>query len=221
MRPIIIAGISTDVGKTVAAAVTVLALEADYWKPVQCGLPRDTDWILQYCGTGLKTHPEAYQFKTPCSAHKAAKIEGRRVDVKEMMPPRTTKTLVIEGAGGILSPLNEETSWIDAALEWRGLWIVVHRPYLGSLNHFLLTMEALKQRHQEILGVVFNGEDDPTTEKMLMERTKTPCIGKLPWIETLTPQVLRNISTEWRPKLLHHLGLKGAFAPSGSPLPRH
>src|SRR5579883_2278825 len=175
----IVAGIDTEVGKTVVSALLVRALRADYWKPIQCGLPRDSEAIERICR--IECHKETYCLKTPCSPHLAAKKEGVHIAAKDLIPPKCTRPLVIEGTGGILAPLNDREVWFDAAKTWDAKWILVHRHYLGSLNHFLLTLSFLQTHTIPLAGVVFNGEGDPETEKMLLKKAKTSCLGRIPW----------------------------------------
>lgn len=194
---VIVAGIGTDVGKTVISAILARALEGHYWKPVQCGLPSDRDWIQEIAG--VHCHPDAICLKTPCSPHLAARHENMRIEAKKLIPPSCEKPLVIEGTGGLLAPLNEKEVWFDAAVAWETKWVLVHRHYLGSLNHFLLTLDFLEKRNIPIEGVVFNGEGDLETEKMLLEKAKTRCLGRLSWQPQLTRQLLHKIAEEWRP----------------------
>jgi len=207
MKPIIVAGIGTEVGKTVVSAILMEALHAHYWKPIQCGLPRDRDWIeTMFAHKGL-CYPEIFCLKTPCSPHIAARKEGLRIEARDLVLPFCDKPLVIEGTGGILVPLNENELWFDAALLWEAHWILVHRHYLGSLNHFLLTVAFLRQREIPLSGIIFNEEGDRETEEMLLQRADTRCLGRLVWQEHWTPEKLRSLAKEWRPSLLTSLGV--------------
>ncbi len=134
-KRIVIAGINTDVGKTVVAAILTEALEGYYWKPVQCGKPCDRDWVSSKISFKNRCYPSV-DLSAPCSPHLAAKKEGIRIDARHLMPPSCPSYLIIEGTGGLLSPLNDVESWVDAAALWEAHWILVHRHYLGSLNHF-------------------------------------------------------------------------------------
>lgn len=194
MRKLIVVGVNTDVGKTVVSAILCEALNATYWKPVQCGHSRDTDWVNQ-----MRTHskfiPEAYRLKFPGSAHLAARMEG--ISINEIACPLISDSLVIEGMGGILSPLSDEKNWIDMAINWPAEWVLVHRHYLGSLNHFQLTIEALKARSISLKGIVFNGEGDFQTEEMLLKKANVPCIGRLPWKKVIDRAFIHEKAKEW------------------------
>lgn len=205
MKRIIVAGIHTEVGKTVVAAVLTKALGACYWKPVQCGTPTDSEWVKNV--TGQHCYPSGFFLKTPCSPHLAAKNEGVRIHIQNLQPPEHTGCLVIEGTGGILAPLNESDTWADAAALWQASWILVHRHYLGSLNHFLLTIEALKQREIPLLGIVFNGKADAATEEMLLQKAKSRCLGRLVWEKQLTKSRIEEIAHAWKPLLYSALGV--------------
>lgn len=209
MNPcIVVAGIHTEVGKTVISAILTEALDGYYWKPVQCGLSRDSDWVQEQLTLPSRCYPSTFSLYTPCSPHLAARNEGVRIEASYLIPPSSCSApLVIEGTGGLLSPLNETESWADAAVHWNARWILVHRHYLGSLNHFALTNEAMKNRKLALLGVIFNGEGDLRTEEMLLRNAETRCLGRLGWQEKLTPKVLQDIALIWRPSLRAALGL--------------
>ena len=205
MKNIVIAGINTEVGKTVVAAIFAKAFQATYWKPVQCGMPSDRDWVKNHTQTFC--YPSKFLLKTPCSPHLAARNENIRIDTHQLKPPEHNGLLIIEGTGGILAPLNEHETWIDAAMQWDAAWVLVHRHYLGSLNHCLLTIEALKQRKVPLLGVVFNGEGDMETEEMLLKKAKSQSLGKLAWEKELSPLKIEEIAYIWKPVLHKALGL--------------
>lgn len=207
MKRIVVAGISTDVGKTVVSAIIAEAIEGFYWKPIQCGILKDREWIQERLSKTDRCYPEGVDLQTPCSPHEAARIENRCIDKEQLLLPDCPGVLIIEGTGGILTPINETESWIDVALEWNAEWIIVHRHYLGSLNHFLLTIETLKHYQVPLLGVIFNGEGDFKTEKMLLQRAQTECLGRLEWQMQLTAEVILKIAKEWNPTLQLALGL--------------
>lgn len=207
MKRIVIAGIGTDVGKTVVSAIITEAINGFYWKPIQCGILKDREWIQERLSKADRCYPEGVYLQTPCSPHQAARIEKRCIDKKQLLLPYCPGVLVIEGTGGILTPINEKESWIDAALGWSAEWIIVHRHYLGSLNHFLLTLEVMKQYHVPLLGVIFNGEGDFATEKMLLQRAQTECLGRLEWQTQLTAEVIQKIAKAWHQPLQLALGL--------------
>lgn len=204
MRRIIIAGIDTEVGKTVVSALCIHALQGHYWKPIQCGLPSDQEWIASHCGE--RCYPSDLVFAQPCSPHLAARREGRSINPLSLQPPSHAGWLIIEGTGGILTPLNETHVWADMAARWEAQWVLVHRHYLGSLNHCLLTLEALHRRGIRLLGLVFNGEGDPATEEMLLRKAESRCLGRLAWQAPFTPLRIVEIAQLWKSSLMHALG---------------
>jgi dethiobiotin synthetase len=207
MIRIVVAGINTEVGKTVVSAIVTEALDGYYWKSVQCGLPTDKDWVEGNLSKKDRCFPSNFSFHTPCSPHLAARKEAMHIEARTLLPPVSAVPLVIEGTGGLLVPLNETETWADAAIHWNACWILVHRHYLGSLNHFALTVEAMKQRNIPLLGVIFNGEGDASTEEMLLQKADTSCLGRLAWQEQITPTTIRRIAEEWKLSLLSALGL--------------
>ncbi|WP_019039421.1 dethiobiotin synthase [Psychroflexus tropicus] len=176
-----ITGIGTEVGKTMISAIVTEALEADYFKPVQAGDldNSDTDKVRALISnTKSKFHKNAFALKTPMSPHAAAaidKIEIKREDIKR---PQTENHLVIEGAGGLLVPLNSKDCIIDL-LEPSDRIILVSRHYLGSINHTLLSVEALKNRGFKNIGLIFSGDKHSTTEQIILEKTQLPLIGRI------------------------------------------
>jgi dethiobiotin synthetase len=178
---IFITGISTDVGKTIASAIVTEALEADYWKPIQAGDLNDSDShkIQRYISNEKSIiHENSYKLNTPASPHLAAELDGITVDLKNIKEPKTENHLVIEGAGGVLVPINESNFVIDL-IQSEYIVIVVSRHYLGSINHTLLTIEALKNRGIKIAGIIFNGNENRSTETIILKTTQLKCIGRI------------------------------------------
>ena len=176
-----ITGIGTDVGKTVASAIITQALEADYWKPIQAGdlHHSDADKVKALVSNKKSQfHPNAYALNTPASPHYAATLDGIVLDIKKIQEPTTTNHLVIEGAGGILVPLNDTDSIIDLIQKDYKV-VVVSRHYLGSINHTLLTFEALKNRNIAVAGIIFSGDENQATESIILKKTKVNCIGRI------------------------------------------
>lgn len=196
-KNIIIAGISTDVGKSVVAAILTEALNGYYWKPVQCGRLHDRDWVNKRLSQENRCYPEHICLTLPSSPHLAARKEGRYIHAQELIFPICPGYLIIEGTGGLLTPLNENESWADAAIHWNAQWVLVHRHYLGSLNHFFLTIEAMKERKLPLLGIVFNGRGDLKTEEMLLKKANTGCLGRLMW-QQLSATTIQKIAHQWR-----------------------
>ena len=176
-----ITGISTDVGKTIASAILTEALEADYWKPIQAGDLNDSDShkIQRYISNGKSIiHENSYKLNTPASPHLAAELDGITIDLKNIIEPKTNNNLVVEGAGGVFVPLNE-TDYVLDLIQPDYKVIVVSRHYLGSINHTLLTIEALKNRGINIAGIIFNGNENRPTESIILNTTQLNCIGRI------------------------------------------
>jgi dethiobiotin synthetase len=176
-----ITGIGTDVGKTVASAIIVEALEADYWKPVQAG---DLDFAdthkvkNQVSNDKSRFFDNAYALTIPASPHLAAEIDGIKIDLTKIKEPETDNHLVIEGAGGILVPLNDTDCVIDLIQPDYKI-IIVSRHYLGSINHTLLTVEALKCRNIQIGGIIFSGDENRATEEIILNKSGIKMIGRI------------------------------------------
>ncbi|MCF8319790.1 MAG: dethiobiotin synthase [Flavobacterium sp.] len=176
-----ITGISTDVGKTIASAIITEALVADYWKPVQAGDldHSDSHKILSYISNDQSViHENSYKLNTPASPHLAAEIDGITIDLKNIKEPITKNHLVVEGAGGVLVPLNTNDFVIDLVQPDYKI-IIVSRHYLGSINHTLLTIEAIKNRGLTIAGIIFNGNENKATESLILNYSKLKFIGRI------------------------------------------
>ena len=202
---IFITGISTDVGKTITSAIVVEALEADYWKPVQAGDLDNSDSHKVKChisNSKSQFYPNSYQLNTPASPHLAAEIDGIRIDLSQIQEPKTDNHLVIEGAGGIFVPLNEEDSIIDL-IQPNYKVIVVSRHYLGSINHTLLTIEAIRNRGFEVAGIIFSGSENKSTESLILNKTKIKCIGRIDEEPYFDQNVIREYADLFRDNLLN------------------
>ena len=181
MNTYFITGISTEVGKTVASAIVTEALEADYWKPVQAGeLDYSDTHKLKYLISNdiSQYHDNSFALETPMSPHAAAEIDNVQITLPKIVRPETKNNLVIEGAGGLLVPLNDTDTIIDL-IEPTDKVIIVSRHYLGSINHTLLTIEALKNRNLTIGGIIFSGDEHPTTEAIIQKMGQVPIIGRI------------------------------------------
>lgn len=201
---IFITGISTDVGKTITAAIVVEALEADYWKPVQAGDLDNSDSHkvkAQVSNSKSQFYPNSYQLNTPASPHLAAEIDGITIDLKQIQEPKTDNHLVIEGAGGIFVPLNENDSIIDL-IQPDYKVIVVSRHYLGSINHTLLTIEAIRNRGFEVAGIIFSGSENKSTESLILNKTNIKCIGRIDEEPYFDQNVIREYADLFRDNLL-------------------
>ncbi|SIT73745.1 dethiobiotin synthase [Pontibacter indicus] len=174
MKRYFVTGIGTDVGKTVAAAILTEALQADYWKPVQAGGLdfTDTDMVKSLVSNEKSVfHPEAYRLKIAASPHKAAAAEGIEIDVHGLKLPETRNNLIVEGAGGLMVPLNKRYLVLDLVQQLGLEVILVSRNYLGSINHTLLTAEVLRYRKVPVAGIIFNGEENQTSEDFIVKYT--------------------------------------------------
>jgi dethiobiotin synthetase len=165
-----VTAIGTDSGKTLVSAILCKALNADYWKPVQAGFPRDADTIKGLI-PDCTIYPESYLLNTPASPHAAAKIDGIEISLEKILLPKTNNSLIIEGAGGCLVPLNDKDYVIDIAQKFNTPIIVVANLYLGSINHTLLTVELLKQRKLSVAGIIFNGKSNPESERIILKHS--------------------------------------------------
>ncbi|WP_430399451.1 dethiobiotin synthase [Flavobacterium sp.] len=176
-----ITGIGTDVGKTIASAIVTEALEADYWKPIQAGDLDNSDShkVKRYISnTKSVFHENSYALNTPASPHFAANIDNVVIDLNKIIVPKTKNKLVIEGAGGLFVPLNNEDTIADLIKSDYKV-IVVSRHYLGSINHTLLTINALRSLNIKIAGVIFNGDENKATEEIILSKTKCKFIGRI------------------------------------------
>lgn len=170
-----VTAIDTDSGKTFISAILCEALQADYWKPVQAGLPRDAD-VIQSLAPATFIHPETFLLRTPASPHAAAKADNIHISLKNFVVPQTSRPLIVEGAGGCLVPLNDHDFVIDLAATIGAEVILVSDLYLGSINHTLLTVEALKKRSLRVKGIIFNGESNPESERIILHHSGYRCL---------------------------------------------
>lgn len=176
-----ITGIGTDVGKTIASAIITEALQADYWKPIQAGdlNQSDSHKISNYISNSKTiVHPNSYALNTPASPHYAASLDNLVIDIKKIKEPKTQNHLVVEGAGGILVPLNDKDTIADL-IQPDYKVIVVSRHYLGSINHTLMTIEALTSRKISIAGILFNGDENISTESIILSKTGIKNLGRI------------------------------------------
>ena len=179
---VFVTGIDTGIGKTVVSAVLTKMLSATYWKPVQAGDLSTSDTITVGQLTGeCPTSPEAFQLQTPASPHYAAAIDGVSITVQDIAVPKT-RPLVAEGAGGVLVPLNDRETILDLMIKVGLPVVVASRHYLGSINHTLLTLQAIRQRGLTVAGIVFLGPPTPPTEEVIALQGKAPIWGRLPWL---------------------------------------
>lgn len=197
---IAVAGINTDAGKTIVSAILAEKFNADYWKPIQAGSldSSDTHTIKKLTDGKVVCHPEAYRLNTPASPHYAALKENRQIIVDTIVPPETSRPLIIELAGGVLSPLNESLTQLDCYAKWNCRWIIVSKHYLGSINHTLMTYECLKQKKLDVAGIIFNGIDSAATEDFILNYTGIPCLGRLQEEPHLDNKIIQRYAAQWQ-----------------------
>lgn len=179
-KKIFVTGISTEVGKTVISAIVTEALKADYWKPIQAGDLHNADAhkVEKLISNEQSIiHPNSYALNTPMSPHAAAEIDGVTIALEEIIEPETKNHLVIEGAGGLLVPLNDKDTILDI-IQPSYKVIVVSRHYLGSINHTLLTVKALLDKGYDV-SIIFSGDENPTTENIVKKMTGVKVIGRV------------------------------------------
>lgn len=199
-----ITGISTDVGKTIASTIIVEALQADYWKPIQAGDLDNSDSIKvksKISNAKSKIFEESYKLNTPASPHLAAELDGITIYLKQIKEPHTKNHLVIEGAGGVFVPINDKDCVIDLIKKEYKV-IVVSRHYLGSINHTLLTIEALKNRKIKIAGIIFSGNKNTATEKIILAKTGIKYIGRIDQEPYFDKNVVKYYADLFRENLL-------------------
>ncbi len=197
-----VTGISTEVGKTIASAILTEALEADYWKPIQAGELEfaDKDKVAKLISnTKTIIHQNSYALRTPMSPHAAAAIDGVRIDLHKIMEPETANNLIIEGAGGLLVPINESQTILDIIKQEYKV-IVVSRHYLGSINHTLLTVNLLKEKGFDV-AIIFSGKEHKTTESILKKMTGVPVIGRIEEEPYFDNNVIKEYAAIFKDKL--------------------
>lgn len=187
MSRYIVTGTDTEVGKTVFAAALAGHLQARYWKPVQSGLdgPTDSELAAWLSGGRAQVLPEAYRLTNPLSPHELARLDGVTIDPARLALPHGDGPLVVEGAGGALVPLSSDLLAADLFAQWGLPAIVVARTALGTINHSLLTLEALKARGVTVAGVAFSGEANPASEEAIIRFGKVSHLGRLPRLDPL------------------------------------
>jgi len=202
---IFVTGISTDVGKTIASSIIVEALEADYWKPIQAGdLDHSDSHKIKAGISNQKTEifENSYKLNTPASPHLAAEIDGIIIDLKQIQEPITLNHLVVEGAGGIFVPLNDTETIMDLIQPDYKI-IVVSRHYLGSINHTLLTIEAIRNRGFEVAGIIFSGSENKSTEDIIQNKTGIKAVGRIDEEPYFDQNVIREYADLFRENLLN------------------
>jgi dethiobiotin synthetase len=195
MNKYFITGIGTDVGKTIVSAILTEALKADYWKPVQSGVADGTDKGLVsslITNTTSVCHNESYSFQEPASPHLAASLENQKIKLEQMHLPDTQNDLIIEGAGGILVPLNDSSYVIDLAQEFEADVILVCRNYLGCINHSLLSIDYLVKNNFPVKGLVLVGNFDKAVKLAITNYSELPVLAEIPEMSEISKETILN-----------------------------
>lgn len=189
-----ITGIGTGIGKTITSAVLVEKLKADYWKPIQSGdLDQSDSLSVKSLISNSKTviHPEKYKLTQPLSPHLSAKLDGIEIELEKLILPTTQNTLIIEGAGGLMVPLNEEELILDLIKHLGTEVIVVSQNYLGSINHSLLTINVLQQNGIKIKGIVFSGDENLESQRYILKYSQLTFLGRIPLLTKLSKEEIK------------------------------
>lgn len=201
---IFVTGIDTNVGKTIASAILANALEYDYWKPVQSGdlANSDTKKVKRWVSNSVKCYPEALRLKQPLSPHESAKLDKKKIILEKFECPKD-KNLIIEGAGGLMVPLNEEGDcMIDLIKHLEAKVVLVSRNYLGSINHTLMSCYLLSNYGIQTLGIIINGEPNPASEEIITSTSGIPILGHIDWSNRITKKFIAEQGTRFREKLI-------------------
>ncbi|MDA8934473.1 dethiobiotin synthase [Flavobacteriales bacterium] len=205
MKTYFVTGIGTEVGKTIASAIITQALEADYWKPVQAGELDQSDSMKVkslISNNQSKFHEEAFRLNEPMSPHAAAEKDKVHIDISSMKAPLTNNHLVIEGAGGLLVPLNDKETILNLIEVLRCEVILVSRHYLGSINHTLMSIEILKQRNIQIKGILFNGDENKDTEAIISKMSGIDILGRIPELTDLNKSTINSVAQNLKNELI-------------------
>lgn len=190
-----VSGIGTGIGKTIVAAVLVEKLKADYWKPVQSGdLDKSDSFAIKnlISNKDSKIHPETYKLSQPYSPHKSAAIDKLSIDPEKLILPQTNNTLIIEGAGGLMVPLTDRFLIIDLIKKLNVPVVLVSQNYLGSINHTLLSIQALKRYEIPIKGIIFNGIKDIYSKEFILQYTEIALLGHIPQYKEVDKKAIIN-----------------------------
>lgn len=188
MAKYFITGIGTGIGKTLISAIVTEKLQADYWKPIQSGdLDTSDSLTIGSLITNTKTviHTESYRLTQPLSPHLSARLDGIEINLNQINTPETANNLIIEGAGGLMVPLNETELIIDLIKKLNVEVILVSQNYLGSINHTLLSLNLLKQYDIPIKGIIFNGDENAETERYILQYSQVKKLGYVPHLSQI------------------------------------
>jgi dethiobiotin synthetase len=194
MRGVFVTGTDTGVGKTLISAWLARNWNADYWKPIQTGLVEGTDSItVARLAPKVLIHPPVVELQAPLSPHEAARREGLRIELSSLNPPATDRPLVIEGAGGVMVPINELALMVDLMARLNLPTVVVARSGLGTINHTLMTLEMLRRRHVPVLGVVMNGQRNPANRHAIEHFGGVQVLAEIQPLPALTESMLASL----------------------------
>jgi dethiobiotin synthetase len=189
-----VTGIDTNIGKTVVSSILVEALNSDYWKPIQSGDLHytDTDKVKELVNRKIILHPETYRLNNPLSPHASAKLDNISISLDSFQLPKTNNNLIVEGAGGLLVPINEDGDYLsDLILKFEMEVILVSKNYLGSINHTLLSITYLKSKGISIKGIVIVGEKNESSESIITKNTEVNILHRVPMVENVTPEFIK------------------------------
>jgi len=198
-KDLFVTGTDTGVGKTVLSALLVASLNRRYWKPIQTGAAEGTDRaaVMNWAGVTVEdTHAEAFVFDAPVSPHLAAELQGKRIDLESIRRPKDSHPIVIEGAGGVLVPINEDSLMIDLISGLHSEVVIAARTTLGTINHTLLTVDAARNSNLQLIGVVMVGKEDVENRKAIERYGKVPVVGAIPWLESINRASLIRVFDE-------------------------
>lgn len=189
-----VTGIDTNIGKTVVAAILVEALNADYWKPIQSGDLHytDTDKVKELVNEKSILYPETYRLNNPLSPHASAKLDNISISLASFQLPKTNNNLIVEGAGGLLVPINEDGNYLSDIIVKLGMEVIlVSKNYLGSINHTLLSIEYLKSKSISIKGIIIVGEKNESSESIITKNTEVNILHRVPMVESVTREFIK------------------------------
>lgn len=205
MKPIFVTGIGTDIGKTVVATILVELLQADYWKPLQSGNidQLDSEFVRSMVSNNKTViHPERHIFSSAVSPHLAAELDQKEIFLHDFKLPETTNHLIIEGAGGLMVPINDKHTILDLIQYLEATVVVVNNYYLGSINHTLLTINALQQKRIPILGLIGNGEKNAASESIILAHANIPLLGHVDKLDEIHPKSIKDATSKLNKKLI-------------------
>lgn len=199
-KSLFVTGIGTGVGKTVGSAVLCKAFNADYWKPIQAGDLKSSDsiFVQQFSQTQGKIWPERYALKYAMAPHKAAELEGVRMELSDLHLPDSNNKLIIEGAGGCAVPINEQHTYLDFIQKQNLATVLVVNNYLGSINHTLLSIEALKARNIDLKGIILIGSENQASEKAYTDHGGVQILGRIPWAKKINQQFIAEAAAPFK-----------------------